>query len=116
MVALRTDDTTTRVRILYNGRRELRAVEAIPPLVREDALPERATYRDTGCELSRTCRACPLERCKYDAPGGAHRLRVSARDREISTLRRRHGVPVDMLADTYGLSRRSIFRILKERR
>ena len=105
--------TPARERRVYDGRAELRVIEAAPPLVREDALPEHATYRDTGCEISPMCQQCPLARCKYEEPGGAHALWMSARDREISKLRRRHGVPVDMLADTYGLSRRSIFRILR---
>ncbi|MEX2245735.1 MAG: hypothetical protein WEC75_03520 [Dehalococcoidia bacterium] len=82
-------------------------------LVRQDALPEHMAYRDTGCELSPSCLRCPLARCKYDEPGGARRMRTERRDREIARLRRRHRVPVDMLAQTYGITRRSVFRILR---
>ena len=95
--------------------RRLRIVEGRPlPLVRRDTLPDYADYRDTGCDLAPACQRCPLRRCKDDepaAPSSTH-----ARDREIAMLRRRHRVPIDMLAGTYGLTRRSIFRILRETR
>ena len=96
--------------------RRLRLVErAVLPRVRRDMLPDYADYRDTGCEFAPRCTRCPLIRCKEDAerPGPAS---IHARDREIVLLRRRHRVPIDMLAGTYGLTRRSIFRILRERR
>jgi hypothetical protein len=73
-------------------------------------------FPDTGCELSPSCLRCPLARCKYDVPGGGRRLVTQSRDREIARLRRRHGVPIDMLAQTYGVTRRSIFRILRDTR
>jgi hypothetical protein len=95
--------------------RRLRVVESgVLPLVRRDTLPEHAAYRDTGCELAPSCLRCPLRRCQYDEP--SPEVAVHARDREIVTLRRRHRVPIDMLAGTYGLTRRSIFRILRETR
>ncbi len=96
--------------------RRLRIVEGQPlTRVRRDMLPDYADYRDTGCEFSPSCLKCPLRRCKEDLepPGPAS---VHARDREIALLRQRHRVPIDMLAGTYGLTRRSIFRILRERR
>jgi hypothetical protein len=109
MVALRHEggETKQRCRHLHIVRTE--TLE----LVRRDTLPEHAEYRDAGCELSSSCLRCPLARCKYDARGGARRMTTDARDREIALLRRRHGAPIDMLADTYGLTRRSIFRILR---
>jgi hypothetical protein len=76
-------------------------------------LPEYVAYRDTGCELAPSCLHCPLPRCKHDQPGGARRLVTDARDREIAALRRRHAASVEELADAYGLTRRSIFRILR---
>lgn len=94
-------------------RAHLRLVRLDPPeRVREDALPDRMAFPDTGCELAPSCLRCPLPRCKHDAPGGARRLATDARDREIVLLRTRYRAPVHMLAQTYGLSRRSIFRIL----
>ncbi len=84
------------------------------PRVRRDMLPDYADYRDTGCDLAPSCLRCPMRRCQYDEPSPD--VAVHARDREIVMLRRRHRVPIDMLAGTYGLTRRSIFRILRERR
>ena len=84
------------------------------PLVRRDTLPEHAEYRDTGCDLAPSCLRCPMRRCQFDEPSPD--VAVHARDREIAMLRRRHRVPIDMLAGTYGLTRRSIFRILRDTR
>lgn len=85
--------------------------EPVPKRPRADALPEDTDYRDTGCELSASCLACPLRRCKYDAPPPRG---TSARDREIVLLRTRYRAPVERIAETYGISRRSVFRILRE--
>ena len=85
------------------------------PLVRRDMLPENAAYPDTGCDLFSSCLQCPLARCRYDAPpGGLRRLLTEARDREIALIRNRHRAPINALAQAYGLTRRSIFRILSE--
>lgn len=96
----------------------LRAADNAPlPLVRRDMLPENATYPDTGCDLFASCLRCPLARCRYDAPAdGLRRLVTESRDREIARLRYDHSAPINALAATYGLTRRSIFRILGEQR
>jgi hypothetical protein len=86
------------------------------PFVRKDALPDHVSYRDTGCELARSCLACPLPRCQYDEPGSVRTWLIAARDREIALIRRKHHVPINALARTYGLTRRTIFRILQEQR
>ena len=86
------------------------------PLVRRDTLPEHADYRDTGCELSPSCQHCPLDACKYDSPLTLRRAKMAARDREIAMFRRRLRIPIDMLAETYGVTTRTIFRILSEQR
>lgn len=111
MVAIRREEIDRERRA--GGRPALRIVEPPPRRVREDALPEHTEYRDTGCDLAASCLACPLARCKHDDPGGMARVTMAARDREIAYLRRRYGAPVDMLARTYGLSRRTIFRIMR---
>lgn len=113
MVALRQEERSWTVRPLP------RAVETAPaplPRVRAEALPEHAEYRDTGCDLSASCLRCPLARCKHDDPRALHRLTVAARNREIVLLRTRHGAPIGMLASTYGLTRRHVFRILRDER
>ena len=139
MVALRTEEEQQRVdnrrqrtsRTQPIKRQKRRVVErdnifsifrpegmADEPLsfVRKDALVDSMEYRDTGCELARSCLACPLPRCQYDAPRSAQMWLTAARDREIAVLRGRHRVPVDALARTYGLTRRTIYRILQEQR
>ncbi len=79
--------------------------------VRSDALPEHLEYRDGGCDLSPTCLRCPLERCRYDEPGGRRALITGSRD--VAVCRRREeGSGIDLLAAEFGLSRRSVFRIL----
>ncbi len=83
-------------------------------IVRADALPEHTDYRDTGCELAPSCLSCPLARCRYDETPNLRRLTADRRDREIAYIRRRYRAPIKMLASAYGLTRRSIFRLLRE--
>jgi hypothetical protein len=79
---------------------------------RFDALPEYSDYTDTGCDLYPSCLRCPLPRCRYDDPGGASAVLRGGRDAAIVRLADRDGVPVDRLAEMFGLSRRTIFRVL----
>jgi len=112
MVALRHEDERPRGR-----RAHLRLLPPRTqplPLVRRDTLPEHADYRDTGCAASPSCLGCTLERCKDDEPRRPRNPGAAARDREIALLRRRYRAPIGLLAETYGLTRRSIFRILNE--
>ena len=115
MVALRYEGPPRRTR-RYPGP-HLRIVAPAPAPARHDTLPEHSLYADTGCDLFSSCLRCPLPRCKYDGPTlTLRRLTLARRDREIALLRRRHRAPIGMLAETYGLTRRSIFRILSEQR
>ena len=85
-----------------------------PPLlgrVRSDALPEEATYTDDGCEVSLTCQTCPLERCRYEEPKGLLTIRMRERNSQIIALRD-EGASVDEIAERFGLTRRSVFRVL----
>lgn len=104
------------VRVTDVGRRT--SGQAIVPLrrIREDALPENLEYADEGCELASRCLTCPLPRCKHDEPGGARRLLMEARDRQIIALRQTGRMTISALARTFGLSRRSVFRILQQAR
>lgn len=79
--------------------------------VRADALPEYTRYRDDGCDVHPNCLTCPLPRCRYDEPGGLRALVNAHRDREIVEMRL-SGAGVGELAGRFGLSRRSVFRIL----
>lgn len=74
-------------------------------------LPEYAHYADTGCEHSPACLSCPLPRCKYDEPQGQRPgSPASIRAHDIPILRRL-GVPVDVIAEHYGISRRTVFHL-----
>jgi hypothetical protein len=81
------------------------------PRVRHDALPEFTRYRDDGCDISESCFTCPLPRCRYEEPGGLRSILNEQRDRQIIQLRM-EGVPVDALADRFGISRRTVFRVI----
>jgi hypothetical protein len=92
------------------------AMEAITMTARKprtDALPENVDYRDTGCDLYPSCLRCPLPRCRYDDPGGAASMLRNGRDATIMRLADRDGLPIDRLAEMFGLSRRTIFRVLR---
>ena len=122
-VTLDAERMKARTRTVRRVRRRTRIVsifrpEGMPedllPRVRRDALPDHARYPDTGCELARACIACPLPRCQYDEPDSVRRWLADARDREIAVLRRRYRAPVALLCATYGLTRRTVYRIFVE--
>ncbi len=77
-----------------------------------DALPEFFPYRDTGCDVSPSCLRCPLARCKYDDPGWYHREQREQRDQEVVLVRRTQGATIPQLAQRFGVSERTIHRIL----
>lgn len=81
-----------------------------------DTLPELTAYRDEGCEVSPTCLECPLPRCKYDDPDWYRRLRLASRDaRVLEALRTERGRPAE-LARRFGVSLRTVQRIMKRAR
>jgi hypothetical protein len=81
------------------------------PRARHDSLPEYTRYRDDGCDISESCLTCPLPRCRYEEPGGLRALLNETRDRQIIQLRLK-GVPVEELAGRFGISRRTVFRVI----
>ena len=83
---------------------------------RVDALPEYTDYNDKGCDLFPSCLACPLPRCRYEEPGGAAALMRSGRDASIIQMSEERAMSVDALARMFGLSRRTIFRVLRASR
>ena len=76
---------------------------------RSDSLPEYTRYRDEGCSISPSCFECPLERCRYEEPGGLRSVLNQARDREMTQMRLA-GMSVAELAGHFGVSRRTVFR------
>ncbi|HXH23088.1 MAG TPA: helix-turn-helix domain-containing protein [Dehalococcoidia bacterium] len=90
--------------------------EAPPRAPRRDGLPEHTHYADTGCDLHPSCLSCPLARCRYDEPGGARAIAGRDRDEAILRARRQEGVTVEVLARRFGVSRRTVFRVLARAR
>ena len=79
-----------------------------------DHLPEFTQYRDDGCDISPTCLRCPLPKCRYDDPGWLGREAKAKRDSEVLALRQEEGLGPTELAKRFGLSRRTIHRIIRE--
>ena len=80
--------------------------------VRSDALPEYQEYHDEGCDLFPSCLHCPLQRCRYDVPGGVRALLNRERDHQIRMLRDASELTVDEIAARFLVSRRTVFRAL----
>jgi len=83
---------------------------------RIDALPEYIDYVDRGCDLYPSCLRCPLPRCRYEDPGGAKAMLRSGRDASIIRVASQDGMTVDEVARMFGLSRRTVFRVLRAAR
>jgi hypothetical protein len=81
---------------------------------RREALPEHSVYRDEGCDLSPSCLACPLPRCRYDESGGARTMVNRVRDEEIRRMRLDAGMPVEDISRYFQVSRRTVFRVLRD--
>ena len=79
-----------------------------------DVLPERYPYRDEGCEISPSCLSCPLPKCKYDDPGWFQRHKQRQRDKKVASALQEEGLSVREASVRFGLSQRTIFRILRK--
>ena len=102
---------------VMSGSRQLEMPIDRPVLrarVRADALPEFTRYRDDGCDVHPSCLTCPLPRCRYEEPGGLRALLNAYRDEQIVRLKL-SGMAVEHLADRFGVSRRTVFRVLGAR-
>ena len=81
-----------------------------------DLLPEYCHYRDDGCEFADSCLNCPFPECIYAQPGGRQRWLKGLRDKEVLRLFTAQGKGVKELASMFGVSQRTIQRILKRAR
>ena len=81
-----------------------------------DLPPEYCHYRDEGCEFADSCLKCPLPKCIYDQPSGRHHWLKGLRDREIVRLASSESKGVKELALRFGVSQRTVQRILKRMR
>ena len=85
-----------------------------------DLLPEHYHYQDEGCDSATTylghqsiCLNCPFPKCIYDQPGGKQHWLKGQRDSEIVRLFNAEDVKVRELAMMFGMSQRTVQRILK---
>ncbi|MDH5696301.1 MAG: helix-turn-helix domain-containing protein [Dehalococcoidia bacterium] len=78
--------------------------------------PEYCHYQDDGCEFADSCLNCPFPECIYAQPGGKQQWLKRLRDEEVIRLFTTQGKGVKELASVFGVSRRTIQRILKRAR
>jgi len=78
-----------------------------------DLLPEYCRYKDGGCEFAGSCLNCPFPKCIYDEPGGRQRWLKELRDKDMVMLFTSEGKGVKELARIFGVSRRTVQRVLK---
>jgi len=76
---------------------------------------ERSCYKDDGCEMAASCLHCSLPRCIHDEPGGRRGQRRRQRNREIVDLRKSRGLKIGELSRRFGVSNRTVYRILAQR-
>ena len=81
-----------------------------------EGLPEEFDYPDVGCDLFPACLNCPLPRCRYDEPLAMRYEGKRRRDKEVMRLREVEGASIKELTSIFGLSRRTIHRILRRYR
>jgi len=84
--------------------------------VRSDTLPEHTLYRDEGCELASACLNCPLPVCKYDDPEWVRRRKTLSRDSAVIEARHVKRLSVPAIARRFGVSTRTVHRILSASR
>ena len=67
---------------------------------------------DRGCEVSPSCLACPLERCKYDDPESyLLHLRQQADREKLAVIRTEWLTPAEA-AERFGITQRTVYRLL----
>jgi hypothetical protein len=82
----------------------------------QDLPPEYCHYKDDGCELADSCLSCPFPDCIYAQPGGKQQWLKGLRDKEVLRLFTTRGKGEKELAFMFGVSRRTIQRMLKRAR
>ena len=70
-------------------------------------------YEDTGCEASDSCLDCPLPICRYDDPEWYLRHRRMVKDFKIVQIIEREHLTVEEAAERYGITVRTVFRIMQ---
>ena len=70
-------------------------------------------YEDTGCEVSDSCLDCPLPQCRHDDPSWYLRNRRLARDFRIVRTMQLEVLSIEETAMRFGITNRTVFRILQ---
>jgi len=78
-----------------------------------DDVPEFYHYEDTGCEASDSCLDCPLPQCRYDDPEWYQRNRRLAKDFRMVYAMQRESLTFEEAAARFGVTERTVFRILQ---
>ena len=87
------------------------------PVKRRNALPEDATYRDTGCGNGCTrSLECPFPRCLHDEPRLSLAIKQTKRDRDVRIVQQTKGFGIKELSLHFEVSPRTIHRILARTR
>jgi len=81
--------------------------------IEADRLPDYSEYRDEGCDLSPSCLRCTLTRCRHDIQAEGKRGARALRNREIMKQCILEGKSAARLAQNFGVSRRTIQRIIR---
>lgn len=90
------------------------------PLVNPRSLPENQVgsymWGDRGCNLHDVCLTCTLSMCQYDE-GSPYSFdgRIAKRNIEIYELREA-GATIEHISRTFGVSQRTIHRVLQDER
>lgn len=84
--------------------------------VRKNALVDDVNWQDTGCPdgMLPSCLVCPLPHCRFEYPCGAASARKALRT-EQALHARAEGMGVSEIAEHFGMSRRTVFRIFAAR-
>ena len=78
-----------------------------------DPLPEYFGYKDEGCDLFHSCLQCPFPNCRYDEQLMGRRAATRIRDTELLRRRRLDNKSVSELARIFGVSKRTVQRIIR---
>ncbi len=75
-------------------------------------------YADHGCSYAPSCLTCPFEVCRYDRGFAGNRVSKAMsrvdRDRQITMMRAR-GMQIEEIAEVFGVSGRTVARILSRK-
>ena len=82
-------------------------------VVRRDALPENANYRDEGCKYSPSCLDCPFKQCIFEMPAASRSLISYDRGEKIRRMRFEGGMKIDSIASKLRIGRSTVFRALR---